>query len=123
MNKLKEEYDVQISVPNESSRSDQIRLEGKKENVENVRKAIAEIVSKQEKIVQEEEEKRKKATAESKEAGGKFNGPVAPAEEAHTQIQVEVEPKFHRHFIVRGNVKTKFLILFKFPIVKNIQLN
>ena len=100
MNKLKEEHDVQISVPNESSRSDQIRLEGKKENVERVREAIAEIVSKQEKKVQEEEEKRKK---EAKEGGGKSNGPVAPPEEAHTQIQVEVDPKFHRHFIVRSN--------------------
>jgi hypothetical protein len=61
VNKLKEEFDVQISVPNESSHSDQIRLEGKKENVEKVREAIADIVTKQEKKTQEEDEKRKKA--------------------------------------------------------------
>lgn len=47
VNKLKEEHDVQISIPNESSRSDEIRLEGRKENVEAVKEAIAEIVSKQ----------------------------------------------------------------------------
>lgn len=96
VNKLKEEHDVQISVPNESSRSDQIRLEGKKENVEKVRAAISEIVSKQEKKAHEDEERRKKAVQE-----GKTNGPV-PADEPDVRIQVEVDPRFHRHFIIRG---------------------
>jgi hypothetical protein len=104
VNKLKEEFDVQISVPNESSHSDQIRLEGKKENVEKVREAIADIVTKQEKKTQEEDEKRKKAATEAATADGSgkaSNGPV-PAEEPHVNAQMEVDPRFHRHFIVRG---------------------
>lgn len=104
MNKLKEEFDVQISVPNENLRSDQIKLEGRKENVMKVREAITEIVSKQEKKAQEDEEKRKKAATETG-GGAKVNGQMAPAtpnEDPHTNAQVEVDPKFHRHFIIRG---------------------
>ena len=48
VNKLKKDFDVQISVPNESLKSDQIQLEGKKENVEKVREFIADIVETQE---------------------------------------------------------------------------
>lgn len=44
VNKLKEENDVQISVPGEKMNSDEIRVEGRKDGVENVRKAILEIV-------------------------------------------------------------------------------
>lgn len=44
MNKLKDENDVQISIPNESSNSDEIKIEGKKDGVQKSVAAIKEIV-------------------------------------------------------------------------------
>lgn len=44
VNKLKEENNVQITIPNESSNSDEIRIEGKKDGVQKSVAAIKEIV-------------------------------------------------------------------------------
>jgi hypothetical protein len=68
--------------------------------VEKVRSAITEIVSKQEKKVQEEEVKRKKAATENSATNGPTQNSVE--EQPHIHIQMEVDPKHHRHFIMRG---------------------
>ncbi|KAI1727538.1 KH domain-containing protein [Ditylenchus destructor] len=44
VNKLKDENDVQISIPNENSNSDEIKIEGKKDGVQKSVDAIKEIV-------------------------------------------------------------------------------
>ncbi|KAF7634001.1 hypothetical protein Mgra_00006630 [Meloidogyne graminicola] len=85
VNKLKEDYDVQIFVPNESLQSDQVRLEGRKENVEKVREFIADVVGKQ--------QKRQQKIANNAQNNAKDKG------QPHSTVRLEI-PREYYSFII-----------------------
>nr|CAD2180551.1 unnamed protein product [Meloidogyne enterolobii] len=100
VNKLKEDFDVQIFVPNESLKSDLIRLEGKKENVEKVREQIADLVDKQQKRQQPPQTLNNNIQNNNTQNGVKSK--MEQPTDVEVREQLEVDPKHHRHFIVRG---------------------
>uniref|UniRef100_A0A1I7SWA4 Vigilin n=2 Tax=Bursaphelenchus xylophilus TaxID=6326 RepID=A0A1I7SWA4_BURXY len=84
INKIKEDNEVQITIPDERQGSDEIRIEGKKEGVKNAVNVL----------------KERGAELEKKMPADK-QPPQLPLEETF-KTSVDVEPKWHKHFVLRG---------------------
>jgi ribosomal protein S3/ribosomal protein L21E len=113
VNKLKEEYDVLISVPNESSNSDQIRLEGKKENVKKVREAINELLQvhqKRQQQVAANNAQRSQAAQNNNNNNTRSDGSLSNKqgpvhEQTQGTVRVEVPKEYHSFIIGKQGSK------------------
>ncbi|KAI6217555.1 ViGiLN-like protein [Aphelenchoides besseyi] len=84
ISKIKNDFDVQITIPDEHKGSDEIKIEGRKENV---KKAVAEI--------------RDQATKLEQKMPKDQQPPAVPAEETE-RTTIDIDPRFHKNFVSRG---------------------
>ncbi|CAD5212084.1 unnamed protein product [Bursaphelenchus okinawaensis] len=84
INKIKEDNEVQITIPDERNGSDEIRVEGKKEGVKNAVKILKE-----------------RAVELEKKMPADKQPPQLPLEDT-AKTSLDVDQKWHKHFVQRG---------------------